>query len=207
VSCTVTVMAVRAARVETVRAVLDAAESLLVEDGHRAVTTRRLAERAAVNHGLIHYYFGSIEEVLLQTLERVTARLTTRQREMYAADVPFIEKWRTAMDYLTADFDSGYEKIWFELQALAWNNATVRTRVAAVFAEWQSILMPAFDAGLDELRIDKARWPTEAMVSLVMTFNEGITVERLSGFDSGHRSLLALVDELLEDANERVIET
>ena len=200
-------MAVSAVRVETVSAVLDAAESLLIEDGHRGVTTRRLAERAAVNHGLIHYYFGSIEEVLLQTLERFTARLTVRQRDLYTAEIPFVEKWRTAMRYLTEDSESGYEKIWFELQAVGWNNAKVRTRVAAVFAEWLSILTPAFDAGLDELGIDKARWPTEAVVALVMTFNEGIMVETLSGFDSGHASLLMLVDELLEGAHERTIKT
>jgi TetR/AcrR family transcriptional regulator len=196
-------MAVSTARVETVSEILDAAESLLIEDGHRAVTTRRLAERAGVNHGLIHYYFGSIEEVLLQTLERFTARLTARQRDLYAADVPFIERWRTAMRYLTEDYESGYDKIWLELQALGWNNVTVQTRVAAVFAEWHSILTPAFDAGLDELGVDKVQWPTEAVVALVMTFNEGIMLELLSGFDSGHRSLLALVDGLLEDAHRR----
>ena len=33
-------------------------------------------------------------------LERFTERLIERQRQMYAADRPFIEKWRTAMAYL-----------------------------------------------------------------------------------------------------------
>ena len=47
-----------------------------------AITTRKLAERAGVNHGLIHYYFGSMEEVFLQVLERYTGRLTARQREL-----------------------------------------------------------------------------------------------------------------------------
>src|SRR5215207_2681439 len=102
------------ARTTAEEALLDAAERLLVEVGAAGVTTRRLAEEAGVNHGLVHYYFGSIENLLVRVLERFTERLIARQREMYAAaDVPFIEKWRTAMRYLISE-DITYEKIWLE---------------------------------------------------------------------------------------------
>src|SRR5918999_4864917 len=85
------------ARSRNVEAFLDAAERLLVEVGHVGITTRRLASEAGLNQGLVHYYFGSLDEVLLQALERFTERLIERQRAMYRADVPFLEKWRTAM--------------------------------------------------------------------------------------------------------------
>ena len=45
-------------------ALLDAAERLLVESAV-GITTRRLAEEAGVNHGLVHYYFGSMDEVFV----------------------------------------------------------------------------------------------------------------------------------------------
>src|SRR5690349_3107918 len=106
---------------DTVDAFLDAAERLLISHGYAGVTARRLAEEAGANHGLIHYYFGSMEQLLVQVLERFTDRLIARQRAMYAADVPFLQKWRSAMGYLDEDFGSGYQKIWLELQALAWN--------------------------------------------------------------------------------------
>src|SRR2546421_10589322 len=109
-------MAVSPTRVEAREAFLDAAERLLVDVGWADVTTRRLAEEAGLNHGLVHYYFGSIENVLVRTLERFTERLIARQRAMYAADVPFIEKWRAAMRYLVAG-DVTYEKGGWELQA------------------------------------------------------------------------------------------
>src|SRR5207249_4194403 len=66
-------------------ALLDAAERLLVEVGYDGVSTRRLAEEAGVNHGLVHYYFGSIENMLVRMLERFTERLVARQRELYAS--------------------------------------------------------------------------------------------------------------------------
>ena len=54
---------------------LDAAERLLVDVGYAGITTRRLAEEAGVNHGLVHYYFGSVENLLVRALERFTERL------------------------------------------------------------------------------------------------------------------------------------
>ena len=175
-------------------ALLDAAERLLVEVGHAGITTRRVAEEAGVNHGLVHYYFGSIENLLVRVLERFTAELTARQREMYASDIPFIEKWRQAMRYLVAD-DVAYEKIWFELQALAWNRPELRERIASVNEEWRAVLAEAFAGPRERYGIEM---PLDTLVSLVMTFNEGVIVERLSGSSRGHEELLAWIDGWLE---------
>jgi AcrR family transcriptional regulator len=181
------------ARSAAEEALLDAAERLLVEVGHAGITTRRLAETAGVNHGLVHYYFGSIENLLVRTLERFTERLTRRQRELYAADVPFIEKWRTAMRYLISE-DVTYEKVWLELQALAWNRPELREPLARVNAEWRAVLTEAFEEPHRELGIEM---PLDALVSLVITFNIGIMFERLGGIERGHAELLEWIDEWL----------
>ena len=178
------------ARVAAEEALLDAAERLLVDVGYAGITTRKLAEAAGVNHGLVHYYFGSNENLLVRALERFTERLIVRQREMYATDVPFIEKWRTAMRYLIGE-DVTYEKIWLELQALAWNNAAIRARLERVNAEWRAVLAEAFEEPHRELGI---QIPLDALVSLVITFNIGIMVERLGGIETGHAELLEWID-------------
>jgi AcrR family transcriptional regulator len=180
-------------RSQAEEALLDAAERLLVDVGYSGITTRRLADEAGVNHGLVHYYFGSNENLLVRALERFTGRLITRQRELYAADMPFVEKWRTAMRYLVSE-DVTYEKIWLELQALAWNHADLRARLALVNAEWRAVLAEALEEPHRELEIDM---PVEALVSLVITFNLGIMVERLGGIETGHAELLDWVDRWL----------
>ena len=171
-------------------ALLDAAERLLVEMGYGKIPTRRLAAAAGVHNGLVHYYFGSNEALLVRALERFTDRLIERQRELYAADEPFVEKWRTAMRFLVGE-DATYEKIWMELQALAWNDAGLRDRLATVNAEWRAVLTEAFAEPHRELGIEM---PLEALVSLVMTFNIGIIVERLGGIEAGHAELLDWID-------------
>ena len=182
-----------AARSAAEEALLDAAEQLLVEVGYAGITTRRLAEVAGVNHGLVHYYFGSNENLLVRALERFTERLVERQRELYASDEPFIEKWRTAMRFLVSE-DFTYEKIWLELQALGWNHPELRERLARVNDEWRTVVTEAFEEPHRELGIDM---PLDALVSLVMTFNIGIIVERLGGIETGHDALLEWIDQWL----------
>jgi AcrR family transcriptional regulator len=180
-----------AARAAAEEALLDAAERLLAEVGYAGVTTRRLAKRAGVNHGLVHYYFGSNENLLVHALERFTGRLIARQRELYAADLPFPDKWRAAVRYLVSE-DVSYQKTWLELQALAWNNPEIRARLARVNAEWRAVLTEAFEPPRRELGLGL---PLEALVSLVMTVNLGIITERLGGVETGHRELLDWIEQ------------
>jgi AcrR family transcriptional regulator len=168
---------------------LDAAERLLIEEGRNGISTRRLAREAGLNHGLVHYYFGSVENLMLAVFERFTDRLLERQRAMYAADVPFLEKWRAAMGFMEEDLAAGYPKIWAELQAAAMNDEELQRRFSAVYVKWRSVLTDAFTAAAREYGVSDAAVP--ALVTLVMTFTIGMFNERLVGIDAGHAELLA----------------
>ncbi len=182
---------------------MDAAERLLIGVGYSGISTRRLAEEAGANHGLVHYYFGSMENLFVRVLERFTERLIARQREMYSrADISGVEKWKTAMGYLESDLAAGYPKVWLELQALGWNRPDIAERLAQVNREWREVLTEAFDRMMSEYEVDRERFPLAGVVSLVMTFNEGIMVERLSGISAGHGDLLEMVERWLEALEE-----
>jgi len=187
------------AREEAEQAFLDAAERLLVSVGYGGISTRKLAEEAGLNHGLVHYYFGSMQELLLQVLERFTDRLISRQRAMYASNMPFIDKWREAMRYLEEDNASGYAKVWYELQALGWNDPDIRKRVAKVDQAWQQVVTEAFDQAMDEYKLDREEFPLRAIVALVATFNVGMHLRMLSGIRTGHRELLDWIESWLEN--------
>jgi AcrR family transcriptional regulator len=171
-------------------ALLDAAERLLVSEGRDGLTTRRVARAAGVNQGLVYHHFGSLEELMLAVLERFTQRLIERQRAMYARPVPFREKWLEAMGYMEADLAAGYPKVWLELQALGWNRPELRSRVAGVNEAWRNVLRDAFAEARDEYGLTEQQLPLEAVVTLVMTFTQGLEVERLSGITTGHAELV-----------------
>ncbi len=184
-------------------ALLDAAERLLTKVGYANISTRTLAKEAGVNHGLVHYYFGSMENLFLRVLERFTERLIKRQRAMYAADEPFIEKWRTAMAFIDEDLRSGYPKILRELQALALNTPALRDRIIQVNASWRAVLTEALSKARTEYGLTWSEERLEALVSLVMTFNHGLITERLHGVTDGHDALLALIEDWLTSLERR----
>lgn len=191
----------------TATAFLDAAEQLLIGVGHAGITTRRLAAAAGANQGLVHYYFGSIDELLVQVLERFTERLIARQREMYAADRPFIERWRSAWSFQEEDLGAGYSKIWMELQALSWSRPDLRPRVARVNAEWRAVLRDAFERAAAQYGLAEDEFPVEALVALMMTLGQGYAIERLEGIDQGHPELLAWIERWLESLEARTTRT
>jgi AcrR family transcriptional regulator len=190
-------------REANVEAFLDAAERLLVKEGAAGISTRRLAEEAGQNHGLVHYYFGSVNELLLQALERFTSRILERQRAMYGTDAPFIEKWRTAMSYVEQDLAAGYPKVWAELEALAWNRPELRERLRSVSDSWRSLLRDALTEAIEAYGLDSGRFSAEALAALVMQFNKGLLLERLLDFDRGHAELLAAIDGWLASLEQR----
>jgi AcrR family transcriptional regulator len=193
----------RSIRETNVEAFLDAAERLLVREGAAGISTRQLAREAGQNHGLVHYYFGSVDELLLQTLERFTARILERQRAMYETDKPFIEKWRTAMAFIDEDLASGYPKIWAELQALAWNKPELQERLRGVHDRWHDVLRDAVAEAIEEYDLDDSPFSAESWAALVAQFNQGLLFERLLGFDRGHEALLTAIDAWLSSLEKR----
>src|SRR4051812_46723056 len=137
-------------RSATAEAFLDAAERLLVDVGYGGITTRRLAAEAGAHQGRVAYHFRPLDDSPLPGLERFTERLIARQREMYAADLPFLVKWRTAWRFQQEDLDAGYSKIWMELQAMSWSHPDLRPRVARVTGEWRAVLRDAFQQAAQE---------------------------------------------------------
>ena len=181
-------------REANVEAFLDAAERLLVREGAAGISTRRLAQEAGQNHGLVHYYFGSVDELLIQALERFTDRVLERQRAMYETDAPFAEKWRTAVGFIEEDLAAGYPKVWAELESLALHKPEMRERLRAVNDRWRTLLRDALAEAIEENGLDSGRFSAEAWAALVMQFNKGLLNERLLGFDRGHAELLSAID-------------
>jgi AcrR family transcriptional regulator len=191
------------ARQQTTVALLDAAERLLYEVGYAGVTTRRVAEEAGVKHGLVHYYFGSMEELLTQTLERLADRLAKRLDEHYAdPELPFAEKWRIVVQFWIQEPRSRFPKILLELTAMSWNNPQLRQRISAVYSRFRAIFERYFEAAIRDYGLDETQFPLEAVAAAAGTLQLGIIVEGLSGFHDGHTELLTRIQSRLDSLEQ-----
>jgi TetR/AcrR family transcriptional regulator len=187
------------ARQQATTALMDAAERLLFEVGYAGVTTRRVAEAAGVKHGLVHYYFGSMEELLTQTLERLAERLAAPLEEHYAnPDLTFPEKWRIVAQNWIAQPTSPFPKILLELSAMSWNLPQLRQRVSDVYARFRSIFERYFGEAKREYGLDESQFPIKVVAAAAGTFQLGIIVEGLSGVHEGHQELLTWIQNWLD---------
>ena len=54
---------------KTKQKILDGARKSLIKEGHRRSTIKVISDYAGVNHGLVHHYFGSKEELMVALIQ------------------------------------------------------------------------------------------------------------------------------------------
>jgi AcrR family transcriptional regulator len=187
-------------RQQTTAAVLDAAEQLLFEVGYAGVTTRAVAEVAGIKPGLVHYYFGSMDELLTQTLERFVEQLAMALEGLYAdPNLTFAEKWRLGARFWVDEPTSRFPKILLELLAMGWNMPELQPRLSEVHARFRRIFEQYFSQALREYGLNEVDYPLRVIVAAVTSFQLGLIVEGLSGVSVGHEELLDWIQVWLDD--------
>ncbi len=148
-----------------------------------------------MNHGLVHYRFGSLEALTAATARRHHQRVLERRQAILARPGPFIDRWRATVDDLEHDLTSGDARIAAELRAIGFDQRQVRGEVAAATERWRSTLTQAFASAAAEYGLTASA--VAPIVALVTTFTTGLADERLLGIDGGHAELLEWVDGMI----------
>ena len=128
------------ATAETRGAILAAARSTLLAVGYANLSTRAVADAAAVPLSQIHYHFGSKQQLILAVLEAENDRLLGRQRGMYEGPEPLWRQWEQACDFLDEDIESGYVRVLQEMIAAGWSDPEVASHVRESIAGWFTLL-------------------------------------------------------------------
>jgi AcrR family transcriptional regulator len=125
---------------ETRAAILEAARERLLDEGFAKLSTRGVAEVAAVPLSQVHYHFGSKQQLILDLLEAENARRLARQTQMYAEDRPFWQRYEQACDFLEDDLESGYVRVLQEMIAAGWANPDIGARVRELLLGWLDLI-------------------------------------------------------------------
>ena len=106
------------------RALVEAAIETLRIDGFARASARTISARAGCNQGLVFYYFGSVSNLLLASLDAVSADRLERYSEAVAAVASPQQLVEVAATIFREDLDAGYAKVLVEMIA----GAVVDTR-------------------------------------------------------------------------------
>lgn len=126
--------------VTTKQAILAAARTRLLQDGYARLSTRRVADVAAVPLSQVHYHFGGKQQLILSVLAREDERLLERQSRMYAEDRPLWQRYEQACDFLDEDLASGYVRVVQEMTAVGWSDPEIAAQVRVLVQRWVDLL-------------------------------------------------------------------
>ena len=185
------------AGVATRKALLDAAEELLISKGLSEITTRKVADKAGVNQALIHYHFGTMEELLLAVLERVSLSVKERAQKIYRDEEFFVDGWFKEMQAATTtDLEKGWGKVWLENLTLAANRPRIRQQYVKAASTVRKLHERQVGEMLERLGVDAAEYPPEAIVTLLDAITSKLILDRLVGIRTGHQELMEMLQRL-----------
>ena len=178
-------------------ALLDAAEELLISKGVVGISTRKVADRAGVNQALVHYHFGTIEELLLAVLERVSVQVKERSERIYGRESSFIDGWFKEMEAMvTADLKRGWGKVWLDNLTLAANRPKIGKQYVKASTMTRKLHEQHVNEMLEQLGIDAEEFPAQGIVTLLDAITSKIILDRLVGIKAGHQELLDMLHRI-----------
>jgi AcrR family transcriptional regulator len=180
--------------------VFAAAMAAIAEHGLAALTMAGLGRQVGMSAGHLLYYFGSKDQLLLETLRWSEAHLGERRRAALDADGPAD---RRLTDYIALYLPTGAGDprwtLWIEVWGRSSADARMRTGQAEIEAPWRADLATLLEQGIaaGEFRpVDPERF-TVRLSALLDGFGTPIAV----GFPGvGREFALAHIGEFLDDS-------
>jgi AcrR family transcriptional regulator len=166
------------------RRIIEAMRASVATRGAAASTFDQVAREAGVSRGLLHYYFGSKERLLVEVVrhdceERIAAM---DERIVQARDVDEIVAAlvRGLEDFI--DGEPGSPAVIYELLSASRHSDDIRAELAELYRRWRADLA---DALRDKQRegVVKLEADPEAVASMLFALGDGFGIQVLSDPD------------------------
>jgi AcrR family transcriptional regulator len=129
-------------------AILDAAVAVMLHKGLAATTVRDVADRMGTSSGLIHHYFGSMDDLLAAAFERAAGQDLDVTRDAMAAGTRPLERLATFFaTYARADATWAFQ-LWLDAWAEASRRPAVRATSRRLNVAWQRLLADTIARGV-----------------------------------------------------------
>ena len=169
---------------------LDAAEQLMLEEGYAAVTSRRVAEKAALKPQLVHYYFRTMDDLFLAAFRRRAEEGLEAQAQVLQAPQPLWALWRFSIDPAATAITS-------EFIALANHRKALKAEIAYYAERFREEQRKALSTVLDRYGIDRAEVPALVWSVLMTSVSRVLVIEQALGMSAGHAETVEFVERYL----------
>src|SRR3984957_6205282 len=169
---------------------LDAAEQLMLEEGYAAVTSRRVAERAALKPQLVHYYFRTMDDLFLAAFRRRAEEGLEAQAQVLQARQPLWALWRFSTHPAAT-------AITMEFIALANHRKALKAEIAYYAERFREEQRKALATILDRYHIAAVKIPPLVWAVMMTSVYRVVVIERALDMSPGHSETIEIVESYL----------
>jgi AcrR family transcriptional regulator len=182
--------------VTTREAILNATEAILVEEGYTAVTSRRVAERAGFKSQLVHYHFGTMDDLLVAVYERSEKDFLRRHLQALSSSNPLRALWELSIHPQRT-------RLAQELIALSNHKTSIRKITARILEQMHSITEAFIGKYLDEAGTDREKYPPLVLSHIINGLSRSVVMCEALGLAAGRSEVLAFADRLLDELESK----
>jgi AcrR family transcriptional regulator len=161
--------------------IVDAMRASVAEHGIAGSTFDRVAREAGVSRGLLHYYFGSKERLLVEVVRR-EAEVRGRSLDQAVAEASGADELIHALvRNLEEILGEGQSAMvtFYELLTLGQRNAEIAAELAELARRMRTRLAEALRAGR-EAGVFELRAAPDDVASFLFALADGVTIRRLA---------------------------
>lgn len=164
--------------------IIDAMRTSVAQRGAAGSTFEHVAREAGVSRGLLHYYFGTKERLLVEVVRRDAELRVARLDELLGVAQTVDDVLDGLVASLTdmIDNDPGFFLLLYELFSAGRRNREIQREVGQLFERTRShvaaVLRAKESEGVISLRFD-----AEAVVSYLFALADGLALQVLSDPD------------------------
>jgi AcrR family transcriptional regulator len=170
---------------------IEAAFELLGDEGHEAISARRIAEKAGLKPQLVHYYFRSMEELVVEVFRLSSAHYARLHDEALSTSHPMRALWELNRNQPEARRVT-------EFISLGKQYPVLRTEMREAGARYRAMQIAAFEPILSRNGIDETIFGPAAVAALLSGIARTFVIESGVDMTMGHTELTALVERLLD---------
>jgi len=165
---------------------ISATEALIHDEGYGAATVRRIADRVGLKHQVVFYYFGTLDDLLIEVYRKIAKAHRERLVAALASQTPLSAVWEAIRD-------PEMVRLTLEFLALSNHNEKVRAEVAKCNEEIRTLECEGIMAHLRERGIDPRLSPQT--VSILSNATARFLAQEASlGITMGHEEIEQLIE-------------
>lgn len=169
---------------------IDAAEQVLRDEGHMAISARHVAACAGLKTQLLYYYFRTMDDLLLAVVRRINERRLERYEATLASPEPLRAMWDLLTDPSGAAVAAEFTSIATHREAIRAEIVESATKFRVLQSEAAARLLPATDSAGEP-------FPTAGVVMIAAALARMIVTEQALGLTEGHDEALKIVERFL----------